>query len=362
MGGMTLALALAMSAGAATDTVVVEGPPRIEIGSSTSDARDQLFDVGRVLRTSDGEFVVVETTAGRLRRYDADGRFVRDLGGRGQGPGEFPDITDAVLRGDTLLVLASDGRVTRLTLEDEVVDTWRPSLDGLVDEAYNPVPAGLLRDGRMLVRANERVFGRPDGDYLQNVLWLTVTRRGGADTLALVPSHRVHSEQGLPRPYRPWVEAAWSAGGGALWLTVPAAARVRRVGSDVRVDVAVPDRAPSDDDLSRFRARYLARGRSANDRRVIAEWVDESPLAEHVPAFRRITADQLGRVWVERWPDADAETTWDVFDAVGRAVAAVRIPLTLRLEGAGDGWIVGVWTDPLGVERVRLYDLPALKD
>lgn len=358
---LTLLTVWVADPGPAPDTVDVDARPLVEIGASAADPHDQLYGVTRVLRGPNGGLLVVEASAGRIRSYDASGRFVRDLGGRGEGPGEFRDIVDVSLSGDALLVLDRDGSVTRLGLDGAVLATWRIDVDGLVNEAYNPVPAGVLPDGRVVIRANERVFGRPDGEYVQHVGFLTVGPRDQADTLAFVPSRRVHSDQGLPRPYRPWVEAEWRAGAGALWMSAPVEGRIVKAASAVRITLPDRGRSPSTADLDHFRERYVARGGSENDRRVIADWVDESPVAEALPPLRSFTVDGLGRVWVEAWPPSPDQTVWEVFDSAGRSLVTVRIPRELRLEDAGEDWICGVWTDPLGVERVRVHALPPLR-
>ncbi len=345
----------AMQAGA--PALGLDPDPVVEIGASASNPDDQLFGVGRVLRVAEGGFLVVEGELGRIRVYDAQGRFVRDLGGLGDGPGEFRNIVDATLAGDALLVLDRDGSVTRLALDGRVLATRRPSLAGLTGERYNPVPYAVLPGGEVLVRAQERVFGRPDGAYVQEVGWLGLAPQGGADTLGFFPSHPVRSDEGLPRPFRPWVEAAARSGGGALWVSVPAEGRLVDPVRGLEIRLPPETRAPTGADLGLFRESYLARGGSANDRRVIAEWVDGAPVAERLPAFRRFTVDGLGRAWVERWPAADGRSAWHVFDRDGTLTRTLEAASRLRVEDAGRDWLVGVWIDDFGVETVRLYAL-----
>lgn len=349
------ALVAGIAPQAGPDRAPSAAAPLVEIGASATDPNDQLFGVGPVLRTGEGGFLVVETRAGRIRVYDGEGGFVRDLGGQGDGPGEFREILDAALLGDTLAVLDRDGSITRLSLDGTVIGTARFDPTGLTDERFNPVPFGILPDGRLLVRASERVFGRADGEYVQRVGWLALDRRGQADTLGFPPSHAVRSDNGLPRPFRPWIDADFAAAGGALWVSVPSAGRLWRPSDGVEIRPAGASAAPTAADLDRFRERYLGRARSANDRRVIAEWVDEAPVAERLPPFRRFTVDRLGRVWLERWPASEGMTVWDVYNRDGAPVGQVSVVDELRLEAAGPEWILGVSTDALGVERVRLY-------
>jgi hypothetical protein len=357
MQGVALvgALVVGIAPQAGPDLARIVTGPLVEIGASTTDPNDQLFGVGPVLRTGEGGFLVVETSAGRIRVYDGEGRFVRDLGGQGDGPGEFREILDAALLGDTLAVLDRNGSITHLGLDGTVLGTVRFDPTGLTGERFNPVPFGILPDGRLLVRASERVFGRADGEYVQRVGWLALDARGQADTLGFPPSHAVRSDNGLPRPFRPWLDADFAVGSGALWLSVPYAGRLWRPSDGVEIHPASARRAPTAADLKRFRERYLGRGRTANDRRVIAEWVDEAPVAERLPPFRRFTVDRLGRVWLERWRASEGSTVWNVYNQDGASVGRVTLDGELRLEAAGTDWILGVSTDALGIERVRLY-------
>jgi hypothetical protein len=310
-----------------------------------------------VLRGAGGDLLVVEGSAGRIRRYASDGTFIRDLGRRGDGPGEFRAIIGAALNGDTLLVLDRDGAVTRMGLDGSVIDTRRTRVAGLTDERFNPNPNGILADGRVLVRAPERVFGRPDGDYIQSVGWLTIDPAGRVDTLAFLDSQRVRSDDGVPRPYRPWIDAGFAASNGQLWLSSPNERLLLRPEVDLEIRLPDGEEAPSLADLERFREQYVGRGASDNDRRVISEWVDGAPVAETLPPWRHFTVDLVGRIWLERWPSDRPGAQWDVFSGNGTPIATAALPLELRVEDAGGGWLLGVWVDDLGVERVGVFRL-----
>ena len=48
---------------------------------------------------------------------------------------------------------------------------------------------------------------------------------------------------------------------------------------------------------------------------------------------------------------------WSVFDGKGIPLGIVDIPTDLQVFEIGRDHVLGVWTDDLGVEYVRMYDL-----
>jgi hypothetical protein len=80
--------------------------PRLEIGVVEGDEPYQLYRVSSSARLPDEGVVVANTGSGELRFFDATGRFVRAVGRRGDGPGEWRGPDRVRLTGpDSLLVL-----------------------------------------------------------------------------------------------------------------------------------------------------------------------------------------------------------------------------------------------------------------
>ena len=78
--------------------------PTLDIGSG-SGVDDQLGRIVGVTRLSDGRVVVADQSSLQLKFYDASGRHLKSVGGKGQGPGEFRDFhTITRLAGDSIAV------------------------------------------------------------------------------------------------------------------------------------------------------------------------------------------------------------------------------------------------------------------
>lgn len=74
--------------------------------------------------------------------------------------------------------------------------------------------------------------------------------------------------------------------------------------------------------------------------------------------YRRVMVDDFWRMWVRAEPHvAAASSLWTVWDLEADRLAHVRMPSDLRPTQFGADFIVGVATDSVGVERVRVYAL-----
>lgn len=95
----------------------VSAEPTLVIGDADNDEDNQLHEVAGVVRLRDGGVVVADGGSASSLFYDAGGRFLHRVGGRGSGPGEFRRISSLQrLEGDSLLVF--DGALARVTMLD----------------------------------------------------------------------------------------------------------------------------------------------------------------------------------------------------------------------------------------------------
>ncbi len=101
----TTAFLLLATTAAAQETVVLEAnnPPvwgdatlveEVRIGTLDGDERYALGLVVGITETADGTVWVADRMLGAIRRYNADGEYLDEIGGRGDGPGEFSYLTD----------------------------------------------------------------------------------------------------------------------------------------------------------------------------------------------------------------------------------------------------------------------------
>jgi len=135
---------------------ILQFKERLRLGS-LEDADVGFSRVGGVSVDPAGRIYVAEYLDKNIRVYDLAGRHVRTIGGEGEGPGEFRDISGFGVVGDT--IWAIDVRLRRMTLFDSVgeVLTTGPiegvavSLQDQESDGY-VVPVALRRDGYFMGR------------------------------------------------------------------------------------------------------------------------------------------------------------------------------------------------------------------
>lgn len=346
---------------AQTGDWIVDPKPTVEIGASPEDPRDQLGLVGAVGRLSSGRIVILDGLMPGVRLYGEDGGHMRDIGASGDGPGEFREPIALTVVRDTVFVLDRVGRLTLLDSGGDVIRVNRLSIEERCDDGYNARFGGLVSDGSLLVRCEERLFGRVRGEYRRTVGLLRVRVAGEVDTLGWFPADTGRTDRSgvpVPRPYVPASSLLWAASDRYLFIAVADVPRVRvfslegdSVGS---FDVPASRRAVTTEDVQDVTSNMLRIGGSENDRRVVGEWVSGMPRASRTPALRTLRASR-DELWVETWDQSNGGSWWLVLGDDGRLKQRILAPPDTGLLAVGTDWILGLWRDAYGVERVRLH-------
>jgi hypothetical protein len=105
------------------DTVgSLDGPPEYAFGS-----------VDLVVGEKRGGFFVFDSKYVQIRRYNASGKFVANIGRKGAGPGEYQELLGLAILGDSALVTwdPRNSRVTFFGLDGKVRSSFRPMLGGM---------------------------------------------------------------------------------------------------------------------------------------------------------------------------------------------------------------------------------------
>ena len=81
-------------------------------------------------------------------------------------------------------------------------------------------------------------------------------------------------------------------------------------------------------------------------------------MPESLPAYTDLRIADTGELWARRYSLRGATLHgWDVFGTDGGHLGRVEVPSSFRVEEVGDGQVVGIATDELGVQRVEVRDL-----
>lgn len=138
------------------------------IGGDTSDPNATFYRPTDVLAASNGNIFVVDSGNARVQMFGHDGRFLKTLGQRGQGPGEFRRPIAAAMVGDRLVV--SDLGNSRFSV-------WTDTGEHVADQA-TPLGfatsrmAGLAGGGMVILgpQANVGAMQAGGAPVLTNVL------------------------------------------------------------------------------------------------------------------------------------------------------------------------------------------------
>ncbi len=365
----------------------VDDEPLVEIGTVMGAPEYQFADVVAAVRLSNGDIVVADRGAYELRSYDGAGNFQWRAGRVGQGPGEFESLDFlGTTAGDSLVTF--DTSLLRAQLfgpQGGLARTFRVAVTegDAAGEAVVADKAVGVTDGRLIVRFVEYGDEIPNGIVrwpLERLAALNLAG-GSVRSLLVLPGNEANvsvregggwvisnyaffrgPEYGTAAGYLAVIDTeAWS-----VRLVSPrdgaVAAIVRRdvtprettaalfdLHLDGIVDIAFPDTdraAPEGVE----RLRRMWRG---------------YPRAPHLPVLRSVHVDATGHLWLQPYYVAGVQPPpFEIHAPDGTWLGSVSVPAGLQrgfiqfqapYMEIGDDYLLGVWTDELDVQYVRMY-------
>jgi len=336
--------------------------PTFRVGQDESDEATWFSTIRGVRRLSDGAVVVVDRTSAEIRIFDADGRHVRSMGRRGEGPAEFRSAWKLwALPGDTLW--AGDYRPWRFnvfTREGE----WMRAVQ--MNPIYgNPSRRGGVLDNGVSINTveswiAERDFRTPDT--------VTVEAHGRDGERLAVLDRILHTTYGPGGMYQLFTASAVvEAGGSTIALGRTSEPEIRLLNEEMQLRRVlrwtVADQEVRGADVRAWRDNYIRSrgGRDSPNWRPSDEDVvsDDVPAADEFPAFSSARIGRDGRVWVLPYQRPRGERVrWMGFEPDGEFLCHLEYShsgLTLYEFGA-DYWL-GVQADELGIETVVVFGL-----
>jgi len=333
----------------------VADEPSLTIGVLEGPEEYQLFRVRSAIRLDDGRIAVANGGSSELRFYDATGTFLTSVGGEGAGPSEFGSFMGAIWRaeGDSLViydytngmrlsVFASDGTLGR-TFRLEPASTSIPLADDLIWRNTVVSRSGIYPPG-----------DQADGLRRDSALYCTHDVDGAVlDTLGRFPGSEMYvqstgqgSSVATSRPYGRHPQSAatvdyWYFGSGDQY-EIRGYGRSGALERLIRRDLV--NRPVTQDLLDELQLRASGMRR-------------DIPIPETMPAHGRLLGDAEGKLWVQEYRVNDEPERWAVFDPHGRFLGIVDMPAPGRVTEIGSDYVLGVWTDEMDVEQVRLYAL-----
>lgn len=325
-----------------------------QVGGQDADEDHMLYGAQIVSEDAEGRFYVLNFGDRRLQVFDSTGRFVRNVGRKGKGPGEFTSPMAAVPVGaDALFVLeAVPARLMRFRRSTgEFAGDVPIEIKGMAPLRLVAAPDGgllvelrtLLNDPTKIVSASTVAWVDTATGAVRPVVQLdSVTRvrrsarqRGGTSSTVMDPPF-------APRP-------VWSPDGrgGVLYGD----------GAEFAVYRAAAGAAPA----LAFRGQGAAAAVTRADRERIlstprGKMLEDYEFPARKPFFSGLGLDPQGLVWVQR-PGESGVESWEVREPDGTRRGELRLPPLARVLGVSATSVYVVQKDELDVETLYRYRL-----
>lgn len=348
----------------------------LRIGDIAGELVYQFGSIVAVDVDRDGNLFVMDQQAAEVRVFDAQGQYLRTLGGPGSGPGELGPAGSAVLITADGLVLVPD--LTNARVNRYLVDgTPEASIPLDIVATGIPLRWKLTPDQRVL--AQLRTVPNPDAEITEPTGDPIVTfgeDGSPADTAHVLPPG-LSIQQGAGGSTRIVLfspEPVWDVGtDGGFVSAMNDAYRVEFVNADGGVTQilqrAVEPQPVTDGDVrymkELFRRLILDQGAPPAAVQTILDGLE---FAENYPAFLNLLVASDGSVWLQQIQTAEdlmasgAESfnpqdlgshRWDIFDAEGRYLGVLEFPVGFTPLRLLPGQVYGTWNDDLGVPYVK---------
>ncbi len=383
--------------------LALRATPVYAIGSAEGREWEMFSRVDQVAFDRADNLYVLDSGASRVVVFDRAGKFVRQFGKKGGGPGEFQapfgmtvladgSVAVADLAARSYSLFGADGRYQRSTA---FLDDYMPMAlgggglaahprGGVVTAVRQAPPMTMDGTMRRQTLQSTPIVWQPFAAGAKPVRLFDAPTEINTQTQGSAPrqgEQRMMVRMSTP-VFAPRVNWGVLPGGEVVVSHTPGyTLKVMRDGQPVRyIQKPVRERRVTEADRERARERRREAMRTGEGMRVVSigpggaggppprarspqaieENVRDMEFAETIPAIQNLRVDGAGRIWVERtgevWGDPGPI---DVIAPDGRylgTVAGQKLPAAFSASGRA----AYVEKDDLGVERVVVRQLPRL--
>ena len=355
------------------------------VGSVAGDTWDTFGTVRSVHFDAQANLHIYDNQAEHIVVVGPDGSLVRTVGGRGEGPGEFGDVTSAIVARDGSYTVMGFSRIDLLEPDGEFVRsiTMDPATTGIVIGGM-ALPDGSLITGALMRFGGDdepsEEAGRPihhfplDGSEPEVLYTAWELPEEDDDEIEVdmsdSPSGGMRVSWPAGRAFEPFLSYDVLTDG-RLALIDSIGYRIKLVGLDGTVTGSIERPIaplPVDDAIREAaRERYRERDASSTGRRTGTlferEGAEGLTFADEVPVLRRLKVDWEDRIWVQRrGPTGDDDGATDIVTPDGGYIGTLP-PDGLRTPDAfGPGGLVAyIERDEMDVPTVRVVRLLELE-
>ena len=338
----------------------------LRIGADVGDPDYEFGHVTSIQVDPEGLIYVFDRMASEIRVYDQAGAFLRSMGGRGEGPGEFSG-------GAAGAFLTRDGRLLVPDLGNQRISAMSPQGEflGSVMVSYaSGFPVRWDADGSGSVLVQRRAMGfNEDPDLEAGDPLVRIGPDGEEETLVIMPkAETVWMEGAAPRFRYFATEPSWDVGPtGTIRTAMTQRYRIELRDPDgaLRSVVTKPweERPVTDTDRGRFEGLLRAAlDRAGLSPPAIDRQIDNLSYGSTFPAFNQIMEGPEGTTVVQQIDalgDIEAldlseemsrrlgSRSWEAFDPEGRFLGTFDLPARFTPMVWQPDAVYGRWLDDL---------------
>lgn len=351
--------------------------PDFTIGRAVGSPGQELFDVTSARMLPSGVVLLANAGTGELRFFRDDGSYVRSVGGRGRGPGEYsrpiivPNFAD-----DSIVVHdANQSRVSVLGPDGTFARSFRVRAPARAGMAIWGDLLARNADGTFLLRQSGTLSPTTPGVYRPDVAYVILDAEGSPiDTVTVRLGNSTHYSTWEGHPIFatfPFLPGAYAVADGQHLFYADSKdyalevydlrGRLQRI---VRTDHTTErlDRSAYD---TWVRSQLDALPSSVPDeaRAATRQYYDRLFESWELPAHGTLAVDRDGRIWVAHFRVMpQARQFWDVFAGNGSLMALARLPSGMIPLDIGTDYVLGLLKDADDVEYVERFALVTSHD
>ena len=350
------------------------------VGSVLGGEWDTFGTVRSVHFDAEANLHIFDSQAEHILVVGPDGSLIRTVGGKGEGPGEFGNVTRAIV--------ARDGSYTVMGFT--TIDLLEPGGEFVRRITLDPMTTGIvladmaLPDGRLVAGQLMR-FGDDDEEPEEAGRPIHIFPLDGTEPELLYTAWELPEEDDDESTFSGSVMRLAAGRAfeprrdfdvlteGSLALIDSIGYRVKIIGPDGSVTATIERPIaplPVDEEIKEAERQRFSESRAAvlesgtrNDIRIEQEGVEERTFADEVPVLWGLEVDWEDRIWVERrGPTGQGDGPTDIVTAGGGYIGTLP-PDGLRTPDAfGPGGLMAyIETDEMDVPTVRVVRLVALE-
>ena len=338
--------------------------PTLEMGEVDGSPAHQFDGIAGIRTLSDGRIVVANGGSGEIRVFSQVGEILRTLGGSGEGPGEFTNLSgiDLMAR-DSILALDYGSRRGKIFHPDPgFVRSFELAVEG-----FGGVEAvRSLGDGSLVAITQSPMRPGETGIYRDPIAMARLDASGSlVKVIGVFPGSAIAifpGGLGSPPHRSNTVHAVFDE---TLYVGTQETFEIRAYdpeGTLLRIVRApTPDLSLTEDDVRSYVDNILGQQNApeAVKATFLETYLTQIPWPPTRPAYSELLSDALGNLWVgePRSGPYQDPVWWTVFSPEGALMGRVELPDRFRPFEIGADYVLGRWQGPLDVEYVHLYEL-----